>query len=97
MPARNPDKVLRPHANVDEALASVFERLSDYVVITPRDTSLPIPLLGAVTVPPQVRLANRAVTPSEQAVNTWQRVGACMWWALPPQEEFFTSVDHGPE
>lgn len=98
MAIRDTDQSLPPTVDADETLARAFDRLSDYVVLTPRDTSMPIPLIGLLDVvkhdSPQVRLVSRTVTPAEQSLRVWRKVGACMWWPLPPKEELLeSSVD----
>ena len=98
MAIRDTDQPLPSNADSDETIAWIFDRLADYVVLTPRDTSMPIPLISLLNPQkhdsPQVRLVSRAATPAEQSLRIWQKVGACMWWPLPPKEELLeSSVD----
>lgn len=73
MAIRDTDQPLPLNTDSDEMIARAFERLSDYVVLTPRDTSMPIPLIGLLDVgkhdSPQVRLVSRAATPAEQSLR----------------------------
>ena len=97
MSVRNAGGSGLPGTDADQALEAILERVSEYVVLTPRDTSMPIPLVGILGESPRVELADRRATPAEQAVRVWRKIGGYLWWALPPRDELPKSLDREAE
>ena len=97
MAIRKRRQPISPDIDADEALASILDRISDYVIIEPRDTSFPVPILGMLSKPSRVRVVERKMSPEEDMARIWETVGDYLWSVLPPPEELVNSEDRETE
>ena len=97
MTVKDQEELASRELDADEALATVIERLSGYVVVEPRDTSFPVPLFGVLSTPSRVQIVERSMSAEDARARIWERVGSYFWSILPHPEELMKRAERDAE
>ena len=93
MTSRDMGRSESPSRDADEALASTYARLADYVIVEPRDTSFPVPVFGLLSKPSRVRVVERTTSTEQDRDRALERVGRYFWSILTPAKDLKNSKE----